>query len=54
MPQRQVKKVWLKPLILAVTIIFGLLSALLGTGWWYYLAWATMATPLFVIFRALF
>lgn len=43
------KKVWMVPLLLAVTIFFGLLAALLGTAVWYLLSWIAMTTPLLVI-----
>jgi hypothetical protein len=37
------------PLLLAALMCFGLLSALLGTGVWQWLAWAATATPLAVV-----
>ncbi len=43
------KKVWLVPLLLAVLTLFGLLSALLGTGCWYALSWAAMIIPLLIL-----
>ena len=43
------KKVWQIPLLLGCITLFGLLAALLGTGIWYWLAWAAMALPLLVI-----
>ena len=48
------KRVWRIPLVLGVITLFGLLSALLGTGFWYWLAWASMALPLTVIIRNTF
>lgn len=45
------KKVWGKPLLLGLSIIFGLLAALLGSGAWYWLSWAAMLIPLLVIIR---
>ncbi len=43
------KKVWRAPMVLGVLTLFGLLSALLGTGYWYELSWAAMVIPLGVI-----
>ncbi len=43
------KKVWRAPLLLGILTLFGLLSALLGTGYWYGLSWAAMLIPLAVI-----
>jgi hypothetical protein len=41
---------WRWPTVLAVTTIFGLLSALLGQGGvWWWLSWITMVLPLAVI-----
>ena len=45
------KKVWGAPLILALITIFGLLSALLGTGIWYILSWIALIIPLAIIVR---
>jgi hypothetical protein len=42
------RKVWGAPLLLAVLTVFGLLSALLGTGIWHWLAWITITVPLIV------
>lgn len=49
MPDKTTKKIWGAPLMLGVIILFGLLSALLGTGIWYPLSWAAMLIPLVVI-----
>jgi hypothetical protein len=43
------KKVWAIPLLLSVITLFGLLAALLGTGYWYGLSWIAMIVPLLVI-----
>ncbi len=43
------KKIWRIPVLLSALILFGLLAALLGTGFWYWLSWAAMLVPLFVI-----
>ena len=43
------KKVWGIPVLLAAGTLFGLLSALLGSGYWYWLSWTAMIVPLFVI-----
>lgn len=45
MNKQHFKKVWLIPLLLAILTLFGLLSALLGTGYWYDLSWAAMTLP---------
>ena len=42
-------KVWRIPLLLGAVTLFGLLAALLGTGYWYYLSWLSMATPLLLL-----
>jgi|GEM_PF-2057261 len=44
-----VKKIWGAPAYLGMITLFGLLSALLGTGYWYPIAWAAMTLPLGVI-----
>ena len=38
-------------MIMAALTIFGLLSALLGTGAWQALAWLALAVPLLVLAR---
>jgi len=43
------KKVWRVPLLLGALILFGLLAALLGTGFCYWLAWTAMAIPLILV-----
>ncbi len=43
------KKVWRIPVLLGALTLFGLLSALLGTSYWYGLSWAAMLIPLVVI-----
>ena len=40
---------WGMPSLLAVLTVFGLLSALLGTGAWHYLSWLALAVPPVVI-----
>ena len=42
---------WGMPLIMTALIIFGLLSALLGTGVWQALARIALAVPLLVLAR---
>lgn len=49
MSHQQLKKVWEAPALLGVITLFGLLSALLGTGLWSVLAWAAMIAPLVII-----
>jgi hypothetical protein len=49
MPDKTFKKVWKLPLLMAGLIVFGLLSALLGTGVWYPIAWLNIFIPLAVI-----
>ena len=41
--------VWGKPLALAVLILFGLLAALLGTGFWHWLSWVALSVPVVVV-----
>lgn len=43
------KKIWSIPAYLGGITLFGLLAALLGTGYWYPLAWAAITLPLGVI-----
>lgn len=43
------RKVWLIPSLLALSTLFGLLAALLGTGIWHLLSWITLAVPLVVM-----
>lgn len=47
--QNSFKKIWSIPTYLGAITLFGLLAALLGTGFWYPLAWAAMTLPLAVI-----
>lgn len=49
MSYQQFRKVWGAPVLLAITILFGLLSALLDTDYWYFISWTTMAVPLIII-----
>lgn len=46
---RECWHVWRIPIFLAALIVFGLLSALFGTGVWHVLSWAALALPLVVI-----
>jgi hypothetical protein len=48
MPRSNFSKIWTAPLIIAGISIFGLLSALLGTGIWHWLSWLAMLAPLLV------
>ena len=48
------KKVWRMPLLLDSITLFGLLAALLGTGFWYVLAWVALSSPLLIIIRKSF
>lgn len=41
-------KVWGMPLLLAALTLFGLLSALLGSGIWNWLSWIALATPVYI------
>ena len=41
--------IWGWPIILAFLTVFGLLSALLGTGIWHWLSWAALSVPLILI-----
>jgi hypothetical protein len=38
------------PLLLALLIVFGLLTALLGTGIWRVLSWLALTVPLIVLY----
>lgn len=49
MSAKQLKKVWGAPALLGSITLFGLLSALLGTGFWYVLSWLTMLAPLGIV-----
>ncbi|MDR5172078.1 hypothetical protein IHQ56_09635 [Methylobacillus flagellatus] len=43
--------IWGWPILLAVLTTLGLLSALLGVGIWHWLAWASLAVPIIVIWH---
>lgn len=43
--------VWGMPVFLAVLSLFGLLTALLGTGGWRWASWLALAWPVLVIAR---
>ena len=46
-------QIWRWPIVLAVLMAFGLLSALLGQGGvWWVLSWIALAVPLLVIAAA--
>ncbi len=48
--QTNLRRQWVWPSGLAVLILFGLLSALIGEGGiWWWLSWAALAAPLLVI-----
>jgi hypothetical protein len=49
MQNNNFSRVWRIPLLLAVFILFGLLSALLGTGVWHILAWTALTIPLIIL-----
>ncbi len=38
-------QVWGAPILLTVLTLFGLVAALVGTGIWHGLAWASLAAP---------
>ena len=41
---------WLRPIVLSVVTVFGLLAALIGeTGVWWALSWLMLAAPLLVM-----
>jgi len=44
-------KVWRMPALLAVFTIIGLLLAIMGTGLWHLLSWATFSVPLYAMFK---
>lgn len=43
--------VWKFPLLLAALTLFGLLSALTGTGIWHILSWITLVVPVAACIR---
>ncbi len=48
--RRSPGRIWRWPFVLAVLIVFGLLSALLGQGGiWWGLSWVALSVPLLVI-----
>ncbi len=49
MPNKTFKQIWFAPILLALLTVFGLLSALLGNGFWYSLSWSALLIPLVVI-----
>jgi hypothetical protein len=49
MKQQQFNKIWKIPLLLGCSIMFGLLSALLGSGIWFVLSWVAMLVPIGII-----
>jgi hypothetical protein len=46
------RTIWTIPLLLAALTLFGLLSALLGTGVWHALGWLALAVPVMVVAAA--
>lgn len=51
---RSFSEIYRWPLVLAVIILVGLLSALLGDGIWNVLSWLLLAIPVFVIAEYVF
>ncbi len=49
MNSKYTRKVLAKPLLLAMLTLLGLVSALLGTGYWHVLAWLALIIPLATI-----
>lgn len=45
-------QIWGMPIILALLTTFGLLAALLATGFWHWLSWLSLSLPLFVVWHA--
>ncbi|MDR3712256.1 MAG: hypothetical protein P4L51_05530 [Puia sp.] len=43
------RRVWGIPLSISCSILFGLLSALLGAGVWHFLSWISLSIPLVII-----
>lgn len=43
------KRIWTMPLTLGMFTLSGLLTALLGSGYWYWIAWGFMTVPLLVV-----
>jgi hypothetical protein len=44
-------RIWKYPALLAVLTLFGLISALVGTGPWHFASWITLIIPLAVGIR---
>ncbi|SHH47278.1 hypothetical protein [Pollutimonas bauzanensis] len=44
-------RLWGAPIVLGLLTAFGLLAALLGTGWWHWAAWFSLAIPIAVSLR---
>ncbi|HWV17367.1 MAG TPA: hypothetical protein VNZ68_02175 [Rhodocyclaceae bacterium] len=42
-------RVWKAPIMLGLLSAFGLLSALVGHGFWHWAAWAALAAPILAI-----
>jgi predicted cobalt transporter CbtA len=45
------RQIWSMPLALAVVTAVGLMSALLGDGFWDVLSWVSLVAPMIVILR---
>jgi len=43
--------IWKYPIMLAIITIFGLLSALIGTGGWHVASWIALMMPIAVCIR---
>ena len=49
MPTDDLRRIFSMPLLLAVLSLIGLMSALLGDGWWDRLSWAALGLPLLIV-----
>jgi len=47
-------RLWGVPLVMAMLVLFGLLSALLGTGIWHFFSWITLAVPVLILIDCLY
>lgn len=49
--RKQMIKLWGMPIILGVLTMVGLISAILGVGFWHYISWLTLSVPLYYSFK---
>lgn len=44
-------RLWGMPIILGLLTLVGLVSAILGVGFWHYVSWLTLSVPLYYSFK---